>query len=114
MNNKPEIETNKDQSEFSRVISEKAEQKLKEQNKRIHNIWFGLGMMGLIGWSIVIPTLLGTALGIWMDKRYPAQHSWAPLMLAVGLIIGCLNAWNLVNKETKEIQDDQEKRKNDK
>jgi ATP synthase protein I len=34
-------------------------------------VWFGLGMMGLIGWSVAVPTLLGAALGIWLDNRYP-------------------------------------------
>jgi ATP synthase protein I len=34
-------------------------------------VWFGLGMMGLIGWSVAIPTLLGAALGLWLDKRHP-------------------------------------------
>jgi len=34
-------------------------------------VWFGLGMMGLIGWSVVVPTLLGAALGIWLDTHHP-------------------------------------------
>ena len=48
-------------------------------------IWFGLGMMGLIGWSVVVPTLLGAALGIWLDKHYPGTHSWTLALLVVGL-----------------------------
>ena len=32
-------------------------------------VWFGLGMMGLIGWSVAIPTVLGAALGLWLDQR---------------------------------------------
>ena len=28
-------------------------------------------MMGLIGWSVAVPTLLGAALGIWLDKHHP-------------------------------------------
>ena len=30
-------------------------------------------MMGLVGWSVVVPTLLGAALGIWLDHRHPGQ-----------------------------------------
>ena len=46
-------------------------------------VWFGLGMMGLIGWSVVVPTLLGAALGIWLDKRHPGSipgrwRCWSP------------------------------------
>ena len=27
-------------------------------------------MMGLIGWSVAVPTLLGAALGLWLDKNH--------------------------------------------
>jgi predicted F0F1-ATPase subunit len=36
-------------------------------------VWFGLGMMGLIGWSVAVPTLLGAALGLWLDSRHPRK-----------------------------------------
>ena len=63
-------------------------------------------MMGLIGWSVVIPTLLGAALGLWLDKRYPGTQSWTLMLLVIGLIIGCLNAWHWVDSEYKEMQED--------
>jgi len=49
-------------------------------------VWFGLGMMGLIGWSIVVPTLLGAALGHWLDLQYGGQHSWVLVLLVAGLL----------------------------
>ena len=71
-------------------------------------VWFGLGMMGLIGWSVVVPTLLGAALGIWLDNHHPGSHSWTLTLLIVGLVIGCLNAWHWVDKEDKEMREEQE------
>lgn len=65
-------------------------------------------MMGLIGWSVAIPTLLGAALGLWLDKRYPSARSWTLMLLVIGLIIGCLNAWHWVAQEDKAIRDEQE------
>ena len=65
-------------------------------------------MMGLIGWSVVVPTLLGAALGIWLDNHYPGAYSWTLTLLVTGLVIGCLNAWHWVVKEDKEMQDEQE------
>jgi len=40
-------------------------------------------MMGLIGWSVAIPTLLGAALGLWLDgtirERIPGRwRCWWP------------------------------------
>ena len=71
-------------------------------------VWFGLGMMGLIGWSVVVPTLLGAALGIWLDKHHPGKHSWTLALLVAGLAIGCLNAWHWVAKEDKAMREEQE------
>ncbi len=71
-------------------------------------VWSGLGMMGLVGWSVSVPTLLGAALGIWLDKRYPRPQSWMLTLLIVGLAIGCLNAWHWVAKEHRDIREEQE------
>jgi ATP synthase protein I len=48
---------------FSREIGIKVARKLKARRNSANEVWFGLGMMGLIGWSVVVPTLLGAALG---------------------------------------------------
>jgi ATP synthase protein I len=65
-------------------------------------------MMGLIGWSVVVPTLLGAALGIWLDKHHPGGRSWTLALLVAGLTIGCLNAWFWVSKEDKAMRDEPE------
>lgn len=65
-------------------------------------------MMGVIGWSVSIPTLLGVALGLWLDQRYPGVRSWTLALLVAGLLLGCFNAWYWVAKEEKEIRDEQE------
>ncbi len=76
-------------------------------------VWFGLGMMGLIGWSVVVPTLLGAAVGIWLDNSHPGSYSWTLMLLVIGLIIGCLNAWHWVTKEDKEMREGQEDKKDE-
>ena len=99
MSEKPEFNIAKDRSSFIREVGAKAARKLKARRNPTQGVWFGLGMMGLIGWSIVVPTLLGTALGIWLDKHNPGTHSWTLMLLVIGLAIGCLNAWQWVAKE---------------
>ena len=42
-------------------------------------------MMGLIGWSVAVPTLLGAALGLWLDQHHPGKHSWTLALLVAGL-----------------------------
>jgi ATP synthase protein I len=88
-------------------VGAKAARKLKAR-RSTQGVWFGLGMMGLIGWSVVVPTLLGAALGIWLDKHHPGGRSWTLALLVAGLAIGCLNAWFWVAKEEKAMRDEAE------
>ena len=108
MSDQSEIESTKDQTAFSQEIGAKAARKLKARRNSTKNVWFGLGMMGLIGWSVVVPTLLGTAFGIWLDNHHPGSYSWTLMLLVIGLIIGCLNAWHWVSKQDKDMREEQE------
>jgi len=108
MNEKPEIKSEEDRTALSREIGAKAARKLKARRNSTQGVWFGLGMMGLIGWSVVVPTLLGAALGIWIDHRHPGSYSWTLMLLISGLVIGCLNAWHWVDRQGKAMQGEQE------
>jgi len=61
----------------------------------------GLGVSGTIGWSIAVPTLVGVALGVWLDRRSGgAGFSWTLTLMAVGLLVGCVNAWHWARRES--------------
>lgn len=98
----PEVE-----SALAAQIGAKAARKLKARTSS-QGVWFGLGMMGLVGWSVVVPTLLGAALGLWLDQHHPGKHAWTLALLVVGLAIGCANAWFWVAKEEKAMRDEAE------
>ncbi|HZK97190.1 MAG TPA: AtpZ/AtpI family protein [Prolixibacteraceae bacterium] len=93
----------KETSEFSKVVGEKALRKLKALHNDKKSVWFGLGMMGIVGWTIVVPTLLGALFGIWLDRKYPETFSWTLTLLILGLVAGCMIAWNWIIKEHKEM-----------
>ncbi len=99
--------TPKEASSFAGEIGMKAARKLKAR-RSTQGVWFGLGMMGLVGWSVVVPTLLGAALGNWLDQHHPGKHPWTLALLVAGLAIGCLNAWHWVAKEEKNMRDESE------
>ena len=67
------VERGKDSSKsetlFSRQVGVKAARKLKVQRAGEQSVWFGLGMTGLIGWAVAVPTILGALLGLWLDRR---------------------------------------------
>jgi ATP synthase protein I len=84
---------------ISQSVDWQAQRKLKARRDKRHSVWFGLGMFGLIGWSIAIPTLAGIALGLWIDRQWPGQVSWTLTLLFVGVALGCMNAWRWIGKE---------------
>ncbi len=108
MTNAPPKGPFKPKPPLGQQVDAKAARKLRAQRHVTRTVWFGLGMMGLIGWSVAIPTVLGAALGVWLDRHYPGGRSWTLALLVAGLALGCWNAWHWVSKEGKAIQDEQE------
>jgi len=91
---------------FIKKIEKKEKRKLRARSKKNQAVWFGMGLFGVIGWSVMIPTVIGIAVGIWADKKWPGQISWTLTFLFAGIILGCLNAWYWVEKERKEIEEE--------
>lgn len=98
----------KDPSHFRQEVKAKVKRKLKAHGRSSSGVWFGLGMMGLIGWSVVVPTLLGAAIGAWLDRHYQAKHSWTLSLLVAGLLLGCWIAWQWVAKEEQAMREEEE------
>jgi len=94
----PKVNRQKIQAGFKSKVKAKETRKLRARQEK-HNLWFGLGLLGLVGWSIIVPTLLGLALGIWIEGRFPSRFSWTLMLMFAGLALGCLNAWTWVNRE---------------
>jgi ATP synthase protein I len=83
------------------AIGRRAERKLEARRQGDRGVWFGLGMFGLVGWAVAIPTLAGIALGIWLDGRVQGQISWTLTFLFIGAALGCLNAWYWIQRESR-------------
>ncbi len=92
-------------SDMAERVGSKAARKLRARRDSSKQVWLGLGMMGTIGWSVVLPTLLGAALGAWLDARHTGGHAWTLVLLVAGLTLGCAIAWLWVAKEQRAIQE---------
>jgi ATP synthase protein I len=85
-----------------------ATRKLAARAHPAQSVWLGMGMMGMVGWSVAIPTLLGAGLGIWLDQHQPGKHPWTLALLMAGLVIGCWTAWRWIANEDKAMRDEQQ------
>ncbi|NDY41613.1 ATPase F0F1 [Dissulfurirhabdus thermomarina] len=86
---------------MGREVHRKAGRKLRARAQGRRGIWFGLGMFGVIGWSVAVPAVAFTALGVWLDRHWPADFSWTLTLLFIGVGVGCLNAWYWVREHTR-------------
>lgn len=83
------------------AIGQSAARKARARSRGKRSVWFGLGMFGLVGWAVAIPTLAGVALGLWLDARLDGDMSWTLALLMAGVAIGCLNAWFWISRESR-------------
>lgn len=91
------------EEELLQRVGSQEERKLRARRERQKGVWFGLGMFGLVGWSVAVPTLAAIALGVWIDTRFPSQYSWTLMLLVIGVAIGCFNAWYWVQRERDQL-----------
>ena len=93
---------------FPAQVHLREKRKLRARKTKPGDFWFGLGMFGMVGWSVAVPTVLGIFVGIWIDLTWPGPYSWTLMLLIFGMILGCLNAWFWVNRQRKTISRERE------
>jgi ATP synthase protein I len=93
---------------FADKVAKRELLRLKGIRHKDETVWFGLGMFGIVGWSVAIPTLIGIALGLWIDRSWPSRYSWALMFLIIGVVLGCINAAYWVRKVRSKIIEDDE------
>lgn len=59
----------------------------------------GLGVFGIIGWSVAVPTVGGAFLGLWLNRVAPQTFSWPIALILGGATVGVVIAWNWVSRE---------------
>ena len=81
-------------------MASKEQRKIKARREQGRSIWYGLGMFGLVGWSIAVPTLVGISIGVWVDRTWQHEFSCTLMCLFIGVVIGCSIAWYWVSRES--------------
>lgn len=76
-----------------RMIREVASQQRRTERPDHRWSWSSITVLGVVGWSVTISTLLGLALGLWIDHHWPSRFPWSLVLLVVGLVFGCVTAW---------------------
>lgn len=94
----PQPSTHSDDSSFLSSLRTRATREAKAKREGEPSFGRYLAQVGVLGWTIVIPALIGMFIGRWLDHRLNSGIFWtAPLML-VGLGIGCWGAWRWMHR----------------
>lgn len=94
--------------ELNEQVGSKEARKIRARRAKDRTLWVGLGMFGVIGWSVAIPTIIGALLGVWLDKKFPGSFSWTLALLLAGVTLGCFNAWYWISREREAIDTEEE------
>jgi ATP synthase protein I len=81
-----------------RQVESKQQRMVRARNDK-DAVWRSLSVIGIVGWSVVVPTLVGVALGVWIDRRWPSRFSWALILMISGLMLGSANAWLRIRRD---------------
>jgi len=52
-----------------------------------------LAQIGVLGWIIVTPMLIGVLIGRWLDAMFNSGIFWTAPLLMAGIALGCWSAW---------------------
>ena len=58
-----------------------------------------LAQIGVLGWMIVVPMLIGVFGGRWLDERFNSGLFCTAPLLMLGLALGCFSAWKWMQSE---------------
>ena len=58
-----------------------------------------VGQIGVLGWIIVAPTLVGLFIGRWIDRAFGTGIFWSAPLLLIGVVIGCWSAWRWMHQQ---------------
>ena len=87
------------EDEFETCVRRQRERIENGRRRKGQSFWLYLGLIGTVGWSIVVPMVLGILLGLWIDRKFGGGYKWTLGLLTFGLGMGCFNAWRLISKE---------------
>jgi ATP synthase protein I len=58
--------------------------------------WQSLGVLGSVGWPVVVSTVGGAWLGRWLDARFQTGMRFTLILLVAGAVAGAALAWRFI------------------
>lgn len=85
------------QEDLVDAVRDRAERQRKARG--LPSLARNFGQIGILGWQIVVPTLVALALGRWLDHRLASGIFWTAPLVFIGVGLGCWSAWRWVQRQ---------------
>jgi ATP synthase protein I len=89
----------KNDEKLSDAVKMRHERRERWRREGERSLGQNLAMIGALGWTIVLPTLLGLFAGRWLDQHFNMGIFWTLGLLVAGLAAGCALAWKRMQSE---------------
>lgn len=80
------------------AVRTKRERQARWQREGERPVGRNLAMIGVLGWTIVAPTLVGIFVGRWLDRALATGIFWTLGLLVAGVALGCVLAWQRIGR----------------
>jgi ATP synthase protein I len=77
----------------------RGERRRKSQREGEPSVAQRLAQVGVLGWIIVTPMLIGVFVGRWLDRAFQSGIFWTAPLLMLGLALGGWSAWKWMNSQ---------------
>ncbi|MGA9341904.1 MAG: AtpZ/AtpI family protein [Rhodanobacteraceae bacterium] len=88
-----------DHERLDEAVRKRQERRERWQREGERSLGQNLAMIGALGWTIVLPTLIGIFAGRWLDRHFGMGVFWTLGLLVAGLAVGCTLAWKRMHSE---------------
>jgi ATP synthase protein I len=80
------------------AVKRRRERRAQWQREGERSIARNLALIGVLGWTIVTPTLIGVFVGRWLDRQFGSGLFWTLGLLVLGLALGSTLAWKRMHQ----------------
>ncbi|HUZ74186.1 MAG TPA: AtpZ/AtpI family protein [Stellaceae bacterium] len=92
----PIADKNDHPDHLDEAVRTRRERRARWEREGERSVGRNLAMIGILGWTIVTPTLLGIFAGRWLDRVFETGVFWTLGLLVAGLALGCTLAWKRI------------------
>lgn len=64
-----------------------------------------LAQIGILGWTIVVPMLIGLVLGRWLDRLFGSRVFFSAPLVVIGAAFGLWSAWKWMDRQQRNDHD---------